>query len=85
MFFCTTRDAAGHWKLNGTGISDLSSALRADTQTESTRSAVFYFLALSILGRVEYNHTRVHCEIENEDGQSDIAVLSVQGIALCFF
>ena len=87
VFFCTTRDAAGHWKINETRNSDLSSTLRSDIHTELTQSAVFYFLVLNLLGRVEYNHTRVHCEIENEDGslvQSEIAVLSVQGIVLCF-
>ena len=82
MFSCTTRDVSGHWRLNGTYIGDLPSAIRADLETGPIHSDVFYFLALSILGRFEYNETRVQCAFVNGGGsleESETAFLSIQG------
>ena len=79
VFSCTTRGAAGHWRLNETNINDLPSAIRADLDNTTVQSTVFYFLALRITGRVEYNGTRVKCAIGTVKG-SKTATLGIQGM-----
>lgn len=82
MFTCTTRDAAGHWRLNETNLRDLPSAVRADVEDAADQNGVFHFLALGIVGRVEYNGTRVQCVIGsggNTLKESEVAILRIQG------
>ena len=82
VFTCTTRNAAGTWRLNETNIRDLPSAVRADVEDATDQNGVFNNLALGIVGRVEYNGTRVQCVIGSGGNtliESEVAVLRIQG------
>lgn len=82
MFTCTTRGAAGTWRLNETNLRDLPSAVRADVEDAADQFGVFNILALGIVGRDEYNGTRVQCVIGSGGNtliESEVAILRVQG------
>ena len=82
VFSCTTRSIRGHWRLNDTKIDDLPRLILADLVNRTSQSGVYHFIAVSILGKAEYNGTTVQCAVENSDGtltRSGVAILSIHG------
>ena len=81
VFTCLTRDGSIlSWRVNGTDIDNLPSALHDDIVTSSVTSAGHHLFTLTILGRVEYNGTIIQCVAGIEGGKNKTIILHIQGV-----
>ena len=83
-FTCVIHGAPLHqyWRVNGTPFGDLPSDIRDNMKTTQMTVGGDEKFTLIILGKAEYNETRVQCVVEDEGGQkeSENSTLSIQGI-----